>query len=878
MSKQVNFFDGAQSSTVPTIGNVDTTALVQYADDASFEAANTGSPIAGNIYFNTTVNLVRYYNGTEWTDVLDDSGSQTLQNKTIDGTDATGNNTVTNDATDVSYDGTTSGLAAGTAQAAIDEVEGRLETAEAAIVTNASSGSDNASDIADLRTTTGTVDGDTNMGTFSGSTITDNVSTKTALQELETALEALGSPLDFKGTWDADTNTPTLTSGTGSQGDFYIVSVAGSTNLDGITDWNLNDWAVFDGTVWRQIDNSEVVTSVNGATGAVSLNLDDIADVNATGPAIRNLIRRNLANSAWEAFDPDSVADDTASGSNAVLSAVTDKVVRLTNASLVSINEISAGHDGQTVVLVNATTVPLLVNNNTGATTANRILTGTGAEIELLPDANLILVYDATTAKWRIVGGSGSGGGGIQGIIEGNDSTFDATTGDWVTYADAAGSLPVDGTGGSPNVTLSRTTVVGEVQNGKGSMKIAKGAFDRQGEGASLDLAVPRYLRGQQCLISFSYEASANFVYGASSDIKVYLYDITNSAILTPSDAQLNGSQSYRESVTIPSTCENVRVVLHIATTNALAWDLFADNFELKIDDLSLSSGIDAKVLFRAYKDGGSITANAAVAGFTTVQKDTNGAFNATTGEYTIPSAGDYLFSAQLRDAGSLSGYTVRLMVNNVDYALGNDSDGGFRNNTISTIIPDLQIGDIITLESSKTFTLDSLGINNYFEAFKLSPASNNYAPQTVYLKDVKASGAAGGTLTAGAWQTRDLNSLEGAPSWLTLLANQFTLSPGTYHIEGEVPGFFVQTHIAKIRDITNSSDILIGSSSYSGNTAADGASSHSIIKGSFTVSASTTYELQHRSLVTRVTNGLGVGSALGVNNIFSILKITKVT
>ena len=63
--------------------------------------------------------------------------------------------------------------------------------------------------------------------------------------------------LIYKGTWDADTNTPTLADGTGNVGDTYIVSVAGTTSLDGIADWEIGDWAVFNGTVWQKIDNSE---------------------------------------------------------------------------------------------------------------------------------------------------------------------------------------------------------------------------------------------------------------------------------------------------------------------------------------------------------------------------------------------------------------------------------------------------------------------------------------------------------------------------------------------------------------------------------------------------------------------------------------------
>lgn len=82
--------------------------------------------------------------------------------------------------------------------------------------------------------------------------------------------------LVYKGTWNASTNTPTLTSGVGSNGDYYVVSVAGTTNLDGITDWQVNDWAIFNGTAWQKIDNTDLVQSVNGQTGVVVLTAPDV--------------------------------------------------------------------------------------------------------------------------------------------------------------------------------------------------------------------------------------------------------------------------------------------------------------------------------------------------------------------------------------------------------------------------------------------------------------------------------------------------------------------------------------------------------------------------------------------------------------------------
>jgi hypothetical protein len=102
---------------------------------------------------------------------------------------------------------------------------------------------------------------------------------KVPVSELPAAV--LGA-LSYQGTWNASTNTPTLTSSTGTKGYYYVVSVAGNTNLDGITDWLVGDWAVYNGTVWQKVDNTETVTSVNGQTGAVVLTYTDVGAFPAT--------------------------------------------------------------------------------------------------------------------------------------------------------------------------------------------------------------------------------------------------------------------------------------------------------------------------------------------------------------------------------------------------------------------------------------------------------------------------------------------------------------------------------------------------------------------------------------------------------------------
>lgn len=84
MARIVDFADGAQSETTPTIGNIIASGIITYPDDATYEATEQNAPQSGNIYFNTTTNFLRYYNGTLWIDIVDDESLQTLINKTID--------------------------------------------------------------------------------------------------------------------------------------------------------------------------------------------------------------------------------------------------------------------------------------------------------------------------------------------------------------------------------------------------------------------------------------------------------------------------------------------------------------------------------------------------------------------------------------------------------------------------------------------------------------------------------------------------------------------------------------------------------------------------------------------------------------------------
>ena len=132
----------------------------------------------------------------------------------------------------------------------------------------------------------------TNLPTATSQVIADSDTILEALSYLQGQITGIPQGLVYKGTWNASTNTPTLASGTGVTGEFYIVSVAGTTNLDGITDWQVGDWAIFVEVgatdTWQKIDNTSAILGSGTAnkiakwTGSNTLATGLIADDGST--------------------------------------------------------------------------------------------------------------------------------------------------------------------------------------------------------------------------------------------------------------------------------------------------------------------------------------------------------------------------------------------------------------------------------------------------------------------------------------------------------------------------------------------------------------------------------------------------------------------
>ena len=115
--------------------------------------------------------------------------------------------------------------------------------------------------------------------------------------------------LSYQGAWNASTNSPTIpAAAAGNKGWYYMVTVAGTTAITGITstDWQVGDWIVSAGTAWEKIDNTDAIASWNGRTGIV---------VPASGDYTADQVTQTSTSSFVSAALKTALASSTGTGS-----------------------------------------------------------------------------------------------------------------------------------------------------------------------------------------------------------------------------------------------------------------------------------------------------------------------------------------------------------------------------------------------------------------------------------------------------------------------------------------------------------------------------------------------------------------------------------
>jgi len=199
-----------------------------------------------------------------------------------------------------------------------------------------------------------------------------------------TSWGSLTGGLSYQGTWNASTNSPTLTSSIGTQNNYYIVGTSGSTNLNGITDWVIGDWLIFNGSVWQKIDTTDLVVSVAGRTGAVTLTTADVSglgtiatqassNVSITGGSITGITDLAVADGGTGA--------STASGARTNLGLVIGTDVLAPTGSAASLTSFPTFNQNTTGTASNVTGTVAVANGGTGATTASGARTNLGLVI-----------------------------------------------------------------------------------------------------------------------------------------------------------------------------------------------------------------------------------------------------------------------------------------------------------------------------------------------------------------------------------------------------------------------------------------------------------------------------------------------------------------
>lgn len=173
-----------------------------------------------------------------------------------------------------------------------------------------------------------------------------------------------------------------------------------------------------------------------------------------------------------------------------------------------------------------------------------------------------------------------------------NSGAKDNTLG-YSAYADAAGSQPVDATGGSPTVTITRST--SSPLSGDASLLFTKDAANRQGEGFSYDFEIDKADEGKVFTVSLDYAVASGTYSGGSSsadsDLTVYIISKEFGTVIQPSFYKLQGAvvgSPYHATCTFQppvsaggGSARQFRLAFHVATTSVSAYTVKFDNISV---------------------------------------------------------------------------------------------------------------------------------------------------------------------------------------------------------------------------------------------------------------------------------------------------------
>lgn len=376
--------------------------------------------------------------------------------------------------------------------------------------------------------------------------------------------------------------------------------------------------------------------------------------------------------------------------------------------------------------------------------------------------------------------GTGSGSSSEINYITNSDAEVD-TTG-WVKYLDAAGVNPVDGTDGTSTITFSR--VDSTLLRGSAHFQIAKTSANRQGNGVSYDFSIDNADKAKKLTISFDYDAShAGY---ADDDIRLSVYDVTNSTLIRINGEDLKGGKgTHYAQFQTASNSTSYRLIFHVSSTSATAYEVNFDNVKV---GPGLSAGSNTEIAVSAYSNGNETIGASTAIPFSTISRDTTSSWSGT--EFTVPETGDYHVDIIMHMVAKDDYYGIWVNGSSDGWVGKTDNDDIVNGNKTLYLLK----GDVISVRLNASTTLVT-GVNHRINITKIGTSSESLAIGGGREINLRASGNDSDVITAN---TEDIPfktvNRDTTGSWSNggntgnNTNDQFTIpESGTYAIDGSL-------------------------------------------------------------------------------------------
>ena len=195
-------------------------------------------------------------------------------------------------------------------------------------------------------------------------------------------------------------------------------------------------------------------------------------------------------------------------------------------------------------------------------------------------------------------------------------------------------------------------------------------------------------------------------------------------------------------------------------------------------------------------------------------------------------------------------------------------------------------LSGLVTIQSPKSFEIEHYTQNTTTSGLGQSASSSfgerftivriqrhTSSPSVAWIRDLKASGISGGATTGGTTVQRDLNTLAGDSTFVSLASNQFMLAPGTYEIEASAPAYQVNRHQIRLHNVTDGSYPIIGTSQQSFGDFA----TRSFLQGQISISTAMTFSIEHYTQTSQA-QGFGQSVSSSFGELYTTVKVTKLS